>query len=139
MSYASNAIESQDFKFEIGNADSPLTYTEVKEITGFTGFDGSAGEIDKTHLQSDAKEFLMGLQDYGNFNIDVNYLPDDTGQGLMRTAKGTREIQDFQVTLSDNTTFTFKGYVMNNPMSGSVDDKVSGSFNVRISGDVTQS
>lgn len=139
MTYASNALESQGFKFEIGNADSPLTYTEVKEIISFNGFDGSASEIDKTHLQSAAKEFMMGLQDYGNFTIDVNYLPDDAGQSAMRTAKGNREIQDFQVTLSDSSVFTFKGYVMNNPLTGGVDDKVNGNFVVRISGDVTES
>lgn len=137
MTYNSTAIETQGFKFEIGNLDSPLTYTEVKEITGFSGFDGSAAEIDRTHLQSAAKEFLMGLQDFGNFSLDTNYLPSDTGQSAMRTAKATRLIQDFKVTFSDNSTATFQGYVLSAPTSGAVDAKVDGSFNIRISGDVT--
>lgn len=132
-----NAIETQGFKFEIGNNDSPLTWTEVKEVTSFTGFDGQAAEIDVTHLQSTAKEFLMGLQDFGTFTIEVNYLPADAGQDDMRAAKASREIQDFRVTFSDTSTATFQGYVLSAPISGGVDSKVDSSFAVRITGDVT--
>lgn len=132
-----DAIETQGFKFEIGNEDSPLTYTEVKEVVSFTGFDGTAAEIDTTHLQSTAKEFLMGLQDFGTFGIDCNYLNADSGQDKMRAAKSSREIQDFQITFSDDSTATFKGYVLSGSISGGVDAKVDTSFSVRISGDVT--
>ncbi len=132
-----NAIETQGFCFEIGNGDSPVTYTEVGEITNFSLFDGSASEIDVTHLKSTAKEFLMGLQDFGAGSIDCNHLPTDAGQVLMRAAKASRVIQDFKVTFSDLTTATFQGFVTSNPLSGGVDAKVDGSFNVRISGDVT--
>jgi hypothetical protein len=113
-----NAIETQGFYFRIGNEDSPLTYTEVKEVTSFTGFDGQAAEIDVTHLQSTAKEFLMGLQDFGTFSIECNYLPADSGQDKMRAAKTSREIQDFRVEFSDASTATFQGYVTSAPVSG---------------------
>ncbi len=131
------AIESQGFKFEIGNGNSPLTYTEVKEITSFDGFDGSASEIDVSHLQSTAKEFLMGLQDFGSFNLTCNHLPSDAGQELMRDAKASRDIQQFKVTFSDTSTATFGGFVLSNAVSGGVDGKVDGAFTVRISGSVT--
>ncbi len=132
-----NAIESQGFKFEIGNGDSPTTYTEVKEITSFSGFDGAASEIDVTHLQSTAKEFLMGLQDFGSFQMDVNHLPTDAGQDAMRAAKASRDIQDFRITLSDASQITFRGYVLSNALSGAVDGKVDGSFTIRITGAVS--
>ena len=133
----SNAIETQGFKFEIGNGDSPLTYTEVKEVVSFNGFDGKASEIDVTHLRSTAKEFLMGLRDFGNFNLETNYLPSDAGQDAMRAAQASREVQDFKITFSDDTSATFQGYVLSNPLSGGVDSKVSGSFDIRITGAVT--
>lgn len=132
-----NAIETQGFYFRIGNEDSPLTYTEVKEVTSFTGFDGQAAEIDVTHLQSTAKEFLMGLQDFGSFSIECNYLPADSGQDKMRAAKNSREIQDFKVEFSDASTATFQGYVTSAPVSGGVDAKVDTSFAIRITGTVT--
>src|SRR3954453_23195037 len=130
----SNALETQGFKFEIGNGNSPLTYTEVKEVVSFNGFDGKASEIDVTHLQSTAKEFLMGLRDFGNFNLETNYLPSDPGQDAMRAAQASREVQDFKITFSDDTDATFQGYVLSNPLSGGVDSKASGSFDIRITG-----
>lgn len=134
-----NAIVTQGFKLEIGNGSSPIVYTEVGEVTSFDGFDGQASEIDVTHLQSTAKEFLMGLQDEGTFSVDVNFLPDDAGQDAMRTAKGTGLIQPFRVTFSDTTTATFQGFVLSATVSGGVDAKVDGSFAIRISGEVTWS
>lgn len=133
----SDAIETQGFLVQIGNSDSPLTYTDVGEVKTFTAFDGSATEIDITHLQSTAKEFLMGLQDNGNFNMDLNYLPADAGQVLVRAAKASRAIQDWKLTFSDNTTATFQGFVTTAPRTGGVDAVVDTSFVIRISGDVT--
>ena len=134
----SDALETQGFTLEIGNVgDSPGSMTEIKEITAFNGFDGQAAEIDVTHLQSTAKEFIMGLQDFGQFQVDVNYLPDDPGQAEARAAKASRTIKDFLATFSDSTTAAFSGYVLSAPISGGVDAKVDGSFVIRITGDVT--
>lgn len=135
-----NAIETQGFLFQIaGNpGTSPSGYVSVGEITSFNFFDGSAAEIDVTHLQSTAKEWIMGLQDFGTGTLECNHLPDDAGQDLMRAAKSSRDIQDFKMTLSDGTFYTFRGYVLSNPLSGGVDAKVDGSFQIRISGNVTE-
>lgn len=132
-----DAIETQGTLVEIGNGDSPLTYTEIKEVVDFMAFDGAAAEIDTTHLQSTAKEFLMGLQDFGNFTMNLNYLPADPGQDLVRAAKASREIQDFKITFSDSSEATFQGYVLSAPRSGGVDGKMDTSFTIRITGDVT--
>lgn len=132
-----NAIKSQEFEFAIGNEDSPLTYTTVSEVVSFSGLDGQASEIDVTHLQSTAKEFLMGLQDFGNFSLECNFLPDDSGQDKMRAAQASAELQDFKATLSDATVITFQGFVLQSTIAGGVDAKVDTSFNIRISGAVT--
>lgn len=132
-----DAIGTQGFMFEVGEGNSPETFLEVKEITNFSGFDGQAAEIDVTHLQSTAKEFLMGLQDFGQFNIDVNYLAADPGQQELRAIKATRSKRLFRCTFSDSSTATFEAYVLSNPVSGGVDAKVDGSFALRITGDVT--
>ena len=133
-----NAIETQGFTLGISaTGTSPITYTDVGEIVSFQGFGGAASEIDTTHLQSTAKEFLMGLQDFGTFDIETNYLPSDAGQDLMRTAKGNRDLHYFKATFSDASYATFAGYVLSAPISGGVDAKVDGSFSIRVSGNVT--
>lgn len=133
-----NAIETQGFKFEIADpAVSPLIYVAVGEVVSFSGFDGQAAEIDVTHLQSTAKEWLMGLQDFGTFSIECNFLNSDAGQDDMRAAKASRDVQAFRCTFSDNSTATFQGYVLSAAISGGVDAKVDGSFSVRVTGNVT--
>lgn len=133
----SNAIVTQGFKLEVSTAGiSPLVYTEVKEVVSFNGFDGQASEIDTTHLQSTAKEFLMGLQDFGTFGFDVNHLPTDAGQQILRVAKGDLDKRTFKATFSDLSTAVFDAFVLSNPLSGGVDAKVDGSFALRITGNV---
>lgn len=132
-----DAIETQGTTFEIGSGSSPIAYTLIKGVTSFQGLDGSASEIDVTTLDSEAKEFLMGLQDWGNWKLDVNALPEDPGQVALREAKGSRLIKPIRVTLKDGTILTFNGYVTQAPLSGGVDAKLEGSYNIRISGDVT--
>jgi predicted secreted protein len=134
------AIAAQGFDIAIQTAvGPPAVYQSIEEVTAFNGFDGQAAEIDKTNLKSTAKEWLMGLQDFGNFNIDVSYVKDASapGQAALRAAKASRALKTFKVTFSDASTATFKAYVMNAPVSGSVDSKVDSSFTLRISGDVT--
>jgi hypothetical protein len=55
----------------------------------------------------------------------------------MRAAKASRDVQDFKVIFSDSSYATFQGFVKSAPISGGVDAKVDGSFNIRITGDVT--
>jgi hypothetical protein len=133
-----DAIATQGFTLKIGDVgDSPASLTDILGITNFQGFDGQAAEIDVTHLQSTAKEFIMGLQDFGTFSIDVNYLPDNPGQLECRTAKASGTLKAFKATFSDLSTADFEAYVLSSPVSGGVDAKVDSSFALRITGDVT--
>lgn len=134
----SNAIASQGFTFGVGvpAGVSPSSYTLVGEIISASMFDGKAAEIDVTHLQSSAKEFRMGLQDWGQISLNVNYLPNDAGQNILRMAKASQGLQSFKVTFSNGTIAQFQGYVMSAPVNLGVDSKVDGSFDIRISGNV---
>ncbi len=133
----SNAIPTQGFKFEIRTAVGPDVYTEVKEVTKFSGFDGKASMIDVTNLQSTAKEKLMGLQDFGSLKLDGISLPTDAGQLAMRTAKTGGTKSHFRATFSDLSTGVSDGFVLSNPISGGVDAKVDSSFDLEITGAVT--
>lgn len=137
----SQAVPSQGFKLFIGDNDSPMEFVEVKEIKDFQGFDGEASEIDVTHLQSTAKEKRLGLQDYGNFAVNMNYLPTDAGQNLVRAAKVSGSTQlapnSFKIQYADGRTTLFSGYVKNAPRSGSVDAVISSSFSIMVTGDIT--
>lgn len=136
MTYNSKAIGTQGFKFEIGSSDSPPTFTEVKEVTTFKGFDGTAATVDVTHLQSPAKESIPGLPDFGSYSVDVNYLPTDPGQQACRAAKDTQTKVPIKTTYKNGTIKQFMAYVLSAPESGGVDAKIDASFTLQVTGAV---
>ena len=114
----------------------PVEWTAIGEVTDFSGPDGTATEIDTTHLLSDAKEYLMGLPDEGNFTLSINWEPTDVGQATAIAARKARAEKNFKVTYSDDSTATFKGYILGLSSSGAVDGKIDGSITIRITDEV---
>jgi hypothetical protein len=115
----------------------PVTWTEIADVPDFGGPDGTASEIDTTHLGSTAKEFLMGLPDEGSISLSINWEPSDNGQQAVIAARKARTEKDFKITYSDSSTATFKGYVLGLSSSGAVDGKIDGSITIRITDEVT--
>src|SRR5262245_33057464 len=80
-------------------AGSPTVFTQVKGLQSFSGPDGKATVIDKTDLDSAAKEKLMGLPDEGNISFDCNYVSGDAGQLACDTARTDRTRRQFLLTI----------------------------------------
>ncbi|MEN7529338.1 phage tail tube protein [Cupriavidus sp. DL-D2] len=116
----------------------PLGWTKIENLVSFKGFDGQASELDVTDLDSTAKEFRLGLQDWGTFSFDVNKDFTDPGQVALDTAKRTGTLKTFKLTLPNQKTKTFDAFVKNTPLEGGVDAvlKATG-VSLRITGDVT--
>lgn len=115
----------------------PTTWTPIGNLISFKGFDGQANEVDVTNMSSTAKEYRLGLQDYGHFTFDVNKDFSDAGQVACDTAKRSGTLKSFKLTLPNSKTATFSGYVKNSPLDGGVDQilKTTG-VSIRITGDV---
>lgn len=87
-------------------AASLQTMTPVGQVTTVSGFDGTASEIDTTNLSSIAKEYLIGLQDFGNVTLSA-FLQADAGQALLRKIKESAAATAMSITLSDGTVSAF--------------------------------
>lgn len=113
--------------------------TTIGEVISFSGFDGQSSEIDTTNLSSVAKEFTLGLNDFGSISLEVNFNINDAGQTLVDTAKRNGTVSQFVLTLPTGAkkVFTFNGYVQGFSISGAVDAVVTASISIRISGAVT--
>lgn len=120
-----------------GGTATPPTWVDIGEAVDYSGPTGSASVIDITHLQSIAKEKLMGLADEGQFTLSLNRVFSDIGQMLCWEARAERLKKNFKITYKDSTTAAFAGYVLEFSTSGGVDDKVSGSITIEIDGPVT--
>jgi hypothetical protein len=116
----------------------PVTWTAIGNLKSFSGFDGQASELDRTNLNSLAKEFVLGLVDYGQFSVDFDYDYTDAGQAAILAAQSSGLIKTIKLTLPDTHTATFTAFVKRDPIAGGVDQIVKRTgVTLRISGTIT--
>jgi hypothetical protein len=135
------AIESQGAFFYLSTTTSLSTAIAVGQVTGFNGPSGSANVIDVTHLQSTAKEKMIGLRDEGQITLDLNCVPGDSGQTKLRECRANRTACHWALKLNDTaiTQLDSHGYISGYAITGSVDNKVNLSVTIVITGGVTWS
>lgn len=131
-------IDAQGTVIKIDDATPGTADVVIGKVKSYSGFDGEASEVDITNLASTAKEFRLGLQDFGAFSMDIQVDYADAGQDVCRTAQGTGATKTFNVTFPDASTADFTGLVKNaTSLSGGVDGVVDGTITIKISGAVT--
>jgi len=114
-----------------------ITFTSIANVRTFSGFDGSASEIDVTNLESVAKEFRLGLVDPGNFTLELDYDSANAGHVALRAKQVSGALSSFKLTLPNATVVTFSGYVKKFSLGGGVDEVAKTSVELRISGAIT--
>jgi len=119
----------------------------VGEVVDFGGPGGAAGVIDVTHLQSTAKEKMIGVRDEGQLTMTLNYDPTDTGQIGMKADRAARYKNLYDILFHDldksdsamPSRADFFGYCNGFSLNGAADDKVSANAAIEISGAVNYS
>jgi tail tube protein len=118
-----------------GGTYAQVSFENLCEAKTFQGFDGQASEIDVTTMCSEAKEYRMGLQDFGSFGFEMNYVPTDVGTLALQAAKASGEALWFRITLPGSLgAWVFKAFVKQMTFSGGVDTVLSTSVSLRITG-----
>jgi hypothetical protein len=109
----------------------------VGKITGFSGLDGEAADIDVTTFDSTFKEFCQGLPDAGNISMDFVRDFDDAGQAAMLDALENQEERVMVITFPVGTinTITLNVYVKSFTVdASSIEEVVRGTANMKITG-----
>jgi hypothetical protein len=115
----------------------PKTWTAVGNVKDYSGFDGSVSELDKTNLQSGAMEYAAGLQDFGQFTLNLDVSDADAGQTSLRAAKTSASTKAFRLVLPNASKRVFKGFVKKFSEQGGVNQIIKASVDVRITGVVS--
>jgi hypothetical protein len=118
-------------------AATSVTFTNIANIKTFSGFDGAASEIDKTNLDSLAKEFMLGITDPGQFSIEIDYDNTNAAHAALRAKQVSSALSNFKMTLPNANVVTFTGYVKKFSLAGGVDAIAKTSVGIRISGPIT--
>jgi len=110
-------------------------FVKVGQVSNIGPPSGTAQKIDTTHLESVAKEFLMGIPDNGDIEVSGNALDTDNGQDEMEAAKNAQELRWVKITRSDGSVRYFMAVVLKfTDFEMGVDAKVPFSATFGISG-----
>lgn len=125
-----------------GGSDGAEVFTTVGEVTGISLNGRSLELIDATHMESPNthREYLPSLLDSGELQMTVNFLPGTASQYGLETDRANRTKRNFQLVWTNTTTpntYSFSGYVTGFDASAAIDDKLSGSVTIKITGPIT--
>ena len=118
------------------------TWTEVGCVTSYSLERSERNTIETTCLNSSEKTFAMGLKDPGSLNFDLEYEQEGAGQGMLEDSYNSDVAYHFQIEYNNGETGgtngnkTFEGFVSSISESGSVDDLLTESVTVQITGEV---
>jgi len=125
-------------KLKIGET-SPVT---VAQLTSISGLELSADTIDVTTLDSDGgyREFIGGFKDGGEVSIEGIFDP-TTGKGQKELYDlfESGDVEDFVIEFPTNigASWQFKGVVTGISTSASLEDPLSFSATIKVSGKPT--
>ena len=137
---AAPAIKTQGTTITINNSGgTPVAINGHQSMTGIGS--GTASKIDVTTLASTAKEYRMGLQDWGDFTLNFIWNLDDAGQAAMLDAKDTQSPREVVITLPATdpsvtlNVFTANVYVLQMQADINADGVVQGTATIAITGE----
>lgn len=136
----SNAISGVGtiFRRADGNSSSP-NFTAVAEVNNITGPNLSRDTIDVTSLDSTGgyREFIGSFRDGGEITLEMNFTLD--GFDDFKADFESATLHDYQIEFQDTgqTTFEISGLVTGISMAVPMDDKVTSTVTIKISGQMT--
>ena len=113
---------------------SPQTWIKINNVHDYTGFDGSATELDRTNMSSAAMENFPGLQDFGQFAFNLDTDNTDAGQLALRANKTSALIGPYKLVLPNGKLRVWQGWVKKFSETGAVNAIIKANVDVRITG-----
>lgn len=126
-------------KFSDGTA-----LTALAEVFNVTVPDSQADEVDVTHYKSPgrSREFIAGMIDHGEIEIDMNYIAGSATDVLLTAAKAAGDARAFEITVPNGGTgwkFAGTAFVKSYTKEVPLDDKMTAKAVLRVTGAVTES
>lgn len=130
-----------EWYLEVGDGESPETFTRYCEVTSMSGLGQVNDLIDATTVCSGgSRQYIGGLADGQEVTVEANYSQDDTVQSGLITDVKNKTTRNFQVVIEEGSpdkTFSFAAAMLGWTLVPSVDDKNMIQFTFKISGDIT--
>lgn len=122
-----------------GGTVTPKTWTKISNVKDLNGFEGMVSEIDVSNLDSLAKEFSPGLEDFGGLTGTVDLDPADAGHIAAMKAKSASTVTFFRLTYpSASVKRAFQGFMKKFGEQVAVDGVIKSAIEVRATGRVSR-
>lgn len=129
---------------KMGNGGSPETFTTIAEITSVTPPALSKDSVEVTNMDSPQRfrEFIPGLKDGGEVTVEVNWLPGDpthdASSGYVAQFMDD-DNHNFQIDIASQprVTWAFRGHISSISPEAPLDDKLSNTIVIKVSGPPT--
>lgn len=137
------ALDAFGTAFKVGDGATPEVFTAVAEVHNINGPSISRDSIEVTHHGSIGgfREYIPGLRDGGEVSIDINWNPanathEDLYEALTSVQSGNT---NYKIEFPDATEFAFSGHVTGFEASAPIDDRLTASVTIKVSGAPTLS
>jgi predicted secreted protein len=111
------------------------TVGEVKDISG-PGSEKDTIEATNHSSPDGYKEYIGGLKDGGEVTFDVNFVPDDAlSQSLLDEFEAS-VTADYRLLFPETSSMTFSGFLTGFEVAAPVDDVLSASVTIKVTGPV---
>lgn len=126
--------------YEIWDAGAaPAAFVEVAEVINVTPGEATADRIDATHMQSPGRrrEYISGLIDNGEASFEINWIPGSPTDELIRGLLASGAVVQHRITFNNDVTVTFDAAVTGFSKAIPIDDRMTATVTVAVSGDET--
>ncbi len=124
-------------QYAIKTTAGAATFTAIAEVTSVTPGASTADRIEATHMLSPGRrrEYIAGLIDNGEAELEINWIPGNQTDELLRTLMSSGETTPHQITFPNGVTVTFDGAITGYEKSIPVDDRMTATITVAVSGE----
>jgi predicted secreted protein len=125
--------------FEVETAAGSGVFTALAEVYSAVAPSIEVDDIDVTNFDSPqrSREFIAGLSDRGMASAEMNYVANSATDQFIRTWHSNGETRDCKITYPNGASVNFSGYVKTYTTNIPVDDRITASFEIKVSGAVT--
>lgn len=127
-------------RYEVWDAAaSPPAFEFISEVIGVTPGEAVADRIDATHMMSPnrRREYIAGLIDNGEASFEINWIPGNATDLLLRDLMDSGEIVEHRITFPGGARVTFDASLIGYAKEIPVDDRMTATITVAVSGDET--
>jgi predicted secreted protein len=136
---ATGALLGYGTRFQIEDDNSPAAFIDVAEVFNVAPPNPQTDTVEATHnLSPDrTREYIAGLIEPGEASFEMNFIPGSTADARIQALRASGVAKNCRVIFPNNTTWTFLGIVTGFEPATPVDDRMTATVTLKVSGSTT--